>query len=120
MKKVIKGLEDGIEISIVVQEDEFLDVTQHNSSATGVTASTASEKLKKLSSSLDDLAQTISTTCNRIENKIDEQNKMRQHKSKISELIVEFGLSLTAELGVVISNASAGATLKVTAKLKFD
>jgi DNA anti-recombination protein RmuC len=85
----------------------------------GGTAS-AGKSLQKLSGSLDDLAQTISTTCTRIENKIDKMNKEQERKSKISELTIEFGLSLTAQAGVVITSASGEATLKVTAKLTFD
>jgi len=117
MKKAITQEENGIEISIII-EDDIENISPK--SAMGGTATTAGKSLKKLSSSLDELGETISITCNRIENKIDKMNEQREKKSKITELTLEFGLSLTAEAGVVITSASAGATLKVSAKLKFD
>jgi hypothetical protein len=115
MAKAIKKTENGVDVFIIVSEQPE---TISSRSALGGAASVG-DQLNKISDGMSHLLNTITSTCNKVEAQVSEMNKKKDMKSSISELTLEFGLSLTAEAGVVFTKASGEATLKITAKFDF-
>lgn len=104
MEKAIKQVENGVDVFIIVTEQP--EVISPSKSALGEAASVSDQLSKKISDGMNPLLNTIISTCNKVEAQITEMNKQKGEKSSISELTLEFGLSLTAEAGVVFTKAS--------------
>jgi hypothetical protein len=111
MTKAIKQEENRFDVFIIVSEQpEEILIPQ---SALGGIASVG-DQVNKISNGMNHLLDTITSTCNKVKDQMTEMKK-----SSISELTLEFGLSLTAEAGVVFTKARGEATVKVTAKFDF-
>lgn len=117
MAKAIKHNENGVEVFFIVS-DELEVISSIKPKATG-SASSVIDDLSNISNGMNYLIDTITNTCNKVEAKMKEINKQKDSKSGISELTLEFGLSLTAEAGVVFTKAKGEATVKVIAKFDF-
>jgi hypothetical protein len=117
MIKAIKQKENEVDVFFIVTEQPEV-ITSPNTALGG--AASVNEQLTKITDGMNQLLNIVTSTCNKVETKISEINKGKDAKTMLSELTLEFGLTLTAEAGVVFTKASGEATLKVTANFNFN
>jgi hypothetical protein len=113
MEKVIEQEKNGVQFYIEVSpEPEIVDVQRVGGEQAGV-----EEKVQQLQDKLEEISSTIAATCSAVQSKLPAQ---LSSGPRIEELEIEFGIKLSVEAGVILTKAAGEATIKVTAKLKFN